>query len=118
QRGWLRLRRRFLGPCGGGFLLRGGLLLVGADRAPPAAVPGRGLARLQGGDPLLLEIVAGERDGPLVLGLRQVALDLLLDEQRELAVAGIGKHHAVVLAQELLLAGDVGTPRRVVAGLV
>ena len=80
---------------GASLTLRLGLLLClgvldGGDRAPSSVPsPEGGGARLERADALLLGLVAGQRDRPLVLGLDQVALDLLLDEMRELAVAGV-----------------------------
>src|SRR5262249_53096419 len=83
--------------------------------ARPTLVRG---ARSERGAALLLGLVAGERNCTLVLGQIEIALDLLLHEQRQLAIAGGSEQRAVRLAQQPLLAADIGSVGRVVATLV
>ena len=106
-------------PGGGRGLRLPGLAVVGRRPVPfqAAALSGSACAAASRRR-VLLGLVAGQRDRPLVLGLVEVALDFLLDEQRELAIAGGGEQHAVGLPQQPLLARDVGSVGGVVAALV
>src|SRR5262249_19655419 len=103
-----RWRRSAL--LGAGFLARSG-------GAPPAFRFG-GRVGPQRAHSLLLGLVAGQWNRALGLGGRQVALELLLDEMRKLAVAGGGEENAVRVAQQSLLAGNIRAVGRVIATLV
>src|SRR5207244_4195047 len=100
------------------LLLRSLAVLRCGDGALPRAVARRRSARLERIDALLLGFVTGQGNCPLVLGLQQIALDLLLDEMRKLAIAEVREQHPVGLAQQSLLAGDVGPIGRVVTAVI